>query len=177
MGKLNKTPEGMLSLLASKTDGTNPSDLMEAVRPTLDLLAFYQTSLEAASFSGAFAGLGTDLVVVVPSNEIWLVHACHITAVYTSNAQTAILALKFTGLVNQNNVPVQSYFKNDVGWRPQSANTYAAGAAARLSHFFEKPFLLRAGQGIGGELMDFENVAGGDTLNGSMLVSFTKMLF
>jgi len=179
MGKLNKIPEGLLSLLASKTDGTNPNDLAETVRGAIDLLAFYSTTMSVNTLSTVFAGLDSEINVQVPSNEVWLVHAAHVTCRYAFLAEVVILGLKFTGVVNQNGVPQDVFFEspvNRMGGVTPGPSTFNQLSAERTSHFFEKPFVLRAGQGIAGHLIEFDPVGAG-ALNGTVAVLHTKMLF
>lgn len=173
MGKLNKTPIGLLSLLESKTEGTNPSELGELVRPTVDLLPFWSTDLTAETFSGPFAGLDSEVGVLVPDGEVWLVQSAHITARATVISEGYKMGLKFTGPINQNGVVQDVFFATDVTSAANLRNTQAT-MAFRLSHFFQRPVILRAGQGIAGHLQDF--LLSG-TLNATCAVMKVSLVF
>jgi len=177
MGKLNQTPDGLLSFLASKTDGTNPSELLEAVRPVIDLLAFWApTGLTVETLSTVFNGLDSDIGVVVPNGEVWIVQAAHGTFrnAGISGGEQVKLGLKITGSLNQNNVAQDVFFE---GNGLEVYATFQLAVGVRISHFFERPFILRAGQGIAVQLLDFQSpgVAGNEA--GTMAVLKNSLLF
>jgi len=168
VGKLNQVPDGLLSLLASKTDGVNPSELLESVRPAVDLLTFWTANdLNVETLSAAFAGLDSEVGVTVPDGELWLCHSCHITYREPLAAVAIALGLKFTGTLNQNDV------SQDVFFAVLNERTTLVNSGVRLPFFFPRPFVLRAGQGIAGHLIDF---GGAGTANGTMAVLKNSML-
>jgi hypothetical protein len=87
-GPIGTIPQGLLSLLALKETGKNPSQLLDSVQPSFDLVQWYLTRIELterALFGGApsvtFASGAHGQVAftfggnncVVPNNQIWWV--------------------------------------------------------------------------------------------------------
>lgn len=79
-------PAGLLGLLQLKTGGANPSELLGAVRPTVEMLDFWlrQQSRTRIVNSGRTFDIATDTVgfydwtpndIVVPETEAWWVEA------------------------------------------------------------------------------------------------------
>lgn len=90
---IQPAPPGLLSLLALKTKGMNPSQLADSVVPVVDLTHWYgmdaltlqqgtdNTSLaSAARYMSVLTFASTPLVV--PNNEIWWVKAYTVTLAY-----------------------------------------------------------------------------------------------
>jgi hypothetical protein len=72
MGKINRPPIGLQSLLGSINFGVNPSELFETVRPTVDLFPFWaQQTWRIDQQTVNTAGFGTVITVTVPEGELW----------------------------------------------------------------------------------------------------------
>lgn len=72
MGNIARKPRGLLDLLLTQSGGQNPSNLMESVRPTLDMLPFYlpeRLDADTAAINQAVAGFTG---ITVPEGEVWL---------------------------------------------------------------------------------------------------------
>ena len=78
MSRINTPPIGLQDLLGSKNFGDNPSDLLEQVRPVVDLLPFWGTQkLKFAAESATTAGAGSVVELDVPENENWAILSAH----------------------------------------------------------------------------------------------------
>lgn len=79
MARLNRVPRGLQSLLGTKALGRNPQELLEAVRPTVDLTQFYLAETVIRSASGVTT-LQTPVwgdflgELEIPAGESWFVY-------------------------------------------------------------------------------------------------------
>lgn len=76
MTAINRVPRGLQDFLGSRTLGQNPSDLLQSVRPQVDLSPFYLSALDfetTLTASGSVAIQGTYAVQTVPPDELWLI--------------------------------------------------------------------------------------------------------
>lgn len=75
---INVAPNGLLDFLQTKALGQNPNELLQAVRPTVDLTGFWmqaaqaQLAVTAQSPVVALGALTGTLAVTVPQNEVWI---------------------------------------------------------------------------------------------------------
>ena len=74
MGQINRVPTGLQSLLDSKNFGQNPSELLEQVRPTLDLFSLLAiTRLRSIRLDlNAATNVGDFVETSVAEGEIWI---------------------------------------------------------------------------------------------------------
>ena len=72
MSQINRVPWGLQSLLGSKNFGRNPSQLVEAVQPTLDMSGHLSYELlKGASVLNTVTAAGQVAQLTVPDNEAW----------------------------------------------------------------------------------------------------------
>ena len=179
MGAINRIPEGLLSLLASKTQGRNPFELLESVRPSLDLLWAYQTDMASSLVTGTGAASNDFVAITVPAAEAWLIHAARaeLTTAATTAGQRYSFELRingaplagFPGFVSGSAVASS-------GLVPFVSTTTAAGDPAiqnEVAKFFEKPFLLRGGYSLECRINHYEGAA---TANLGLEVIYTPLL-
>ena len=74
MSRINRLPWGLQDLLGSNSQGDNPSELMQDVRPQFDMLPLW--AVERITFANAFradAGApGSSIQIVIPTGEMWI---------------------------------------------------------------------------------------------------------
>lgn len=97
--KIQQLALGFLDLLNAKTQGRNPEEFANELRPTLEMGKFYQlASRDWLGLSGTCSSPGSGtLAFAVPENEFWLLHA--ISGTITANGASAntILDLRVSG--------------------------------------------------------------------------------
>lgn len=74
MSKINRVPFGLQDLLQSKNFGVNPSELLQEVRPSFDMLPFWLIDkLEVTSDVATASAIGPQTSIIVPLTELWLI--------------------------------------------------------------------------------------------------------
>jgi hypothetical protein len=178
---INQLPRGLLGFLGIKTGGRYPSQLLEQVQPTLDLLYWYgHANAQYVSFGQIALGPGaTDadavfvpwvsatpsIPVVVPGNETWLITEATLRMTFNAVAggvvHGAVLASTFQTSLNVRTWPMTFS-------RPEALSSnanYGVGSYATLN----RPILLNPGEAVGFAHGGFELGAGGNLFaNGSM---------
>ena len=98
MSRINRVPFGLLDFLATKTQGDNPSQLLQEVRPTLDLTKFFiaerMENFSEVQVSAAAAG---GFTFTVPVGEIWFPVTASMTMIVADANGRADLQVKGSG--------------------------------------------------------------------------------
>ncbi len=73
MSKVNQVPVGLQAFLGSKNLGRNPDELLNEIRPVVDIFPFLSGYQQTSSNSSGTANTDNfSLTVTVPDGEIWL---------------------------------------------------------------------------------------------------------
>lgn len=71
-GPIARRPTGLLDLLLTQQQGKNPAELGEQLEPTIELIEFYALDrLTVTTQVTAVVGVGNNLNIEVPGNEVW----------------------------------------------------------------------------------------------------------
>ena len=74
MSQINTPPFGLQSLLGSKNFGDNPGELLQEVRPMVDLLPFWGSQFfKALQVTATSAGQGVLVSTQVPEGKNWMI--------------------------------------------------------------------------------------------------------
>lgn len=73
MSRINRVPRGLQDLFGNTAAGRNPADLLQEVRPIIDLLPLWITEkLDYVPFTGSFAAVFQQNTIRVPQGELWI---------------------------------------------------------------------------------------------------------
>lgn len=152
--KIQRIPSGLLSFLGIKGTGQNPDFITDDVVPSLETLPFYAVqNNEIATTSGAVQNAGDQITLVVPSQEVWLLHGI-----------SAIIAMSTTATVGLE-VGVQPLQGGNTHIAGQSDDqSFASGQIARAFYTFGKPTMISGGSTVVGGLWE-SNLGFGQTMN------------
>ena len=72
MSLVNTPPFGLQDLLGSRNFGKNPSELVETIQPTIDMLPYLDyDNFRIESISGSVNIIGASVTIEIPDSEIW----------------------------------------------------------------------------------------------------------
>lgn len=72
MSQINRVPQGLQDLLFSKNFGSNPPNLLQDVRPTIDLFPMWASErLTTVRANFEFNSIGLVTSIPVPQGELW----------------------------------------------------------------------------------------------------------
>lgn len=103
---INRESRGFLDLLRAKVGGQGPERFSSVLQPTIELLPFLsnqQLKTAGSAVTSNSASAGTALEIVMPNQELWLIHA--VTAAAESSDVTTAGFVR--GYVSFNNIPLQ----------------------------------------------------------------------
>lgn len=73
MSKINRIPKGLQDLFGNAAAGQNPADLLQQVRPTIDLTQLWSVEqTKYKQFVGQFGAVFQQQVIRVPEGELWI---------------------------------------------------------------------------------------------------------
>lgn len=74
MSGINRLPKGLQEFLGNTAAGINPSDLMQQVRPTVDMQPFWEAEGLRQTFrTGSVSQSGSSVFLdAVPAGEVWI---------------------------------------------------------------------------------------------------------
>lgn len=167
MGGINRIPTGLLDFLLTQAGGRNPDNLLEQVRPVVDLEPFYYPDRWNAVSEAFSLSEGQRDFIEVPAGEAWLWQTVAIDMTIGASSQRASFAIEIERIPGQglNGIPVIS---------PQEGlyfNSVTATGNLVWATFLPRPFLLTAGQRIVVFLGDELN----GPINGSLEVTFIRL--
>lgn len=105
--KTQQYPSGYLSLLNAKSNGYTPPDVVDSIRPTLDITQFLKASIpltSKANSTPAQSAVGAGTTLTVPNGEAWQV----IAAAANASLGTAGNVLKFKLTLNPPDLSLSS---------------------------------------------------------------------
>ena len=142
MGGINRAPIGLLDLLLTQAGGRNPDQLIESVRPTLDIEKFYYPDRMNA-FNETFSlSQGQLDFVAVPDDQSWLLLGVGSEVDLVTNTEDAQLSYFIERIPGQglNGILIGS----SPYWEIATTNTWEA------AHFMwlPTPLLLTAQQRV-----------------------------
>lgn len=141
MGRINRTPSGLLDLLQSKTDGKNPQDLAETVAPTLDLLDLYLLQRISHEFIVTVAsGPGATNLLDVTEGEVWGLFACGVQFIGAAVGQTMDLYVSLQQFPDAPSALSQVQI-----FAPPTLTAAAIGDQATAAVVFDRPIWLTPG--------------------------------
>lgn len=157
VGKIQRTPQGLLQYLGMVGTGVPPTLMADEVRAVFDLAPFYIAGrLEGVGATNAAAAAVADFArATVPAGEMWLLISGQYGLTATTSGDQAALSF-ILNTVDINRIRCDSF--------PLRT---AVAATARLSQGFrfEKPIVLRAGEAIDVTVDDINLAAGVRTIS------------
>jgi len=143
MGNIARKPRGLLNFLQTQSGGENPDQLLESVRPTLDMFPFYAPDRLRASTQAINQAVAGFTGVTVPDGKAWLILALSvdITSI-TVSAHFAKISWHLERVPGQgvNGILLAENFYQ----QPATA----AGSTIGLVNRFDTPIMASAGQVI-----------------------------
>ena len=95
--KIQRVPRALNSLL-NVSGGATPTELLDAVRGTVDLLQLYGASqLQTRTATNAALAEGGNLTITIPTNETWILFSATMLIAKTAT-MTALRAALFFGV-------------------------------------------------------------------------------
>lgn len=136
MSRINRVPFGLQEFLGNTSQGNNPSELLEQVRPGFNMWPLWGVDkIEYQEFSVSTGSLGAGATLTVPLGKVWMpLHFSGRTGMALAGVQQ--LALRITDPASGVSAILQ-----------QSALMTAVQANQSLSvhHSFPQPLLLASG--------------------------------
>lgn len=154
MGKLFRTPEGFLDLTGQRVGGRYPQEVSDVVAPTLDISAIVGGRLLAVETGASLtSGIGDNIQLTVPDNEVWLLRGVSFEFLRDTNAAYRLeIGVRLTNLGSSSDPANQAYifahfFPSglDVNSNPAEGTT------------FDRPFALPPGSIIEAVVLDENN--------------------
>ena len=145
VGKIQRTPTGLLQYLGMVGTGIPPTLMADEVRASFDITPFYNAGVIAGqSVAGNVQVPGNTQIATVPAGQAWLVLGGQLSVQAGAIGET-VRTSALIGLKDGNNVRVAT-----------SQTMTSLAATARLSHGFmlPNPILLTPGESIGFVLED-----------------------
>lgn len=174
MSKINKPPLGLQDLLGSQSFGTNPGDLLQGVRPSLDMVPFWLwQNLEYAQDSATATPIvpGNDVVTIaVPQNELWIPWGITAEMSFGGNAiecvwRIAISNLPFSGSGADRRIGLKT-----IPWIQNQATT--AGRSTSIDWQPSTVFVIPGGSVVSYDVLD-SNDAGNGTA--TLRIAYAKL--
>lgn len=158
MSQISRLPTGLQSLLQSKNFGRNPDQLLQEVRPTLDLEQFWQAYVFHSRTSGETNlnnGQEAFFTFTVPAGEYWLVTSVGIVTRVTAGGNVgdgASFSAAIDDVVNSDSPVVPVGLAG-----PWPYYIHVAGVSLRVHHVthFDRPVPLRSNEKIQFNAGDF----------------------
>lgn len=95
MARINRLPHGLQDLLGNTNLGINPAELLEAVRPSVDLWALWtaeRVSYTEESVANVFGTQFDSIDITVPVGELWIPTRSALEVVQgTPNSTTTVI--------------------------------------------------------------------------------------
>lgn len=142
VGKIQRTPLGVLQFLGLVGSGQAPVDLADEVRGQIDMLPFYgASSFRSNSQNGSLQNIGDSIVLSVPDRVAWLLLAAQV-----------IMVVGAAGEQGRFSIGIQPPAPVGGGMRVHTMPSIqtAVGANARIvdGFCFPRPILLAAGSSL-----------------------------
>jgi hypothetical protein len=103
MSTIQRYPGGLLELLAAKTSGWTPGELVRNVQPSLDLFQFLaQTDVRHETANNAAAAENDSVTIQVPSDEWWVLFAAGMEYLKTATMTLAVFSIRMSPLGSSN---------------------------------------------------------------------------
>lgn len=137
-----RRPAGLLDLLLSQQQGTNPSNLSDNVNPTIDMAQFYyQDRLSVKTQNDNETAVGGTVTITVPAGESWLLWASSFAVQFATVNQRIYCYGHLTGLKGSTS---PCYFTDYGGMKtPTGATDIVVGA-----YWFPNGFIVPSGTNI-----------------------------
>lgn len=150
-GKVNRVPQGLLSLLDMKQGGENPHELSQLLIATLEITDLYLSAIrQTLSANVTPAGTGFITAALGPSNgELWYVRQ---VSCVSSGVLPAAAFLAFS--VGYQPAAVAGYF---IGMGDDSRNATVGERPVSVS---SQPAVLQPGDVLGAWVSNFAGVPG-----------------
>lgn len=147
MSRINRVPKGFLDFLGTQNQGDNPSELMQDVRPSIDLFPFFAAErVSLFSDSVNSAGALDGVTFVVPDGEVWFPLFWSGRYSIAANGDTCDLHLSVTKPANgQQNPAEASTIRNVIQSAYFTGATTTAGEQLDVTYTF--PMLVSFGTG------------------------------
>lgn len=73
MSRINRVPWGLQDILGSQSQGENPSELLQEVRPSFDMWPLWaQERIQYDRITGSITARGQNVNIAVPDGEYWM---------------------------------------------------------------------------------------------------------
>lgn len=137
LAPINAPPYGLLELLSTKALGQNPNELLQGVRPTVDLQRMWAQGapVQVASFGGLCSVVGPQsgagLYVEVPQGEVWIPLSLYMTATPAGAGDTGRATPMIFQQVGALSIPLE------LGPISQTSATGATSLSATSWNFIE----------------------------------------
>lgn len=142
VGKIQRTPSGLLQFLGMVGTGVPPTLMADDVRATFNVLPFYGVSLMTGqSANGTLTNAGDNVELLVPAGQQWVLLAAQGTVTLGAANETARLALQ---IVARNNQRIR------VATGPElfAGLGTAIGDIVSVATTFPQPLVLASGMGL-----------------------------
>lgn len=139
MSVINRVPWGLQDILGSTSQGKNPSELLDQVRPSFDMFPLWAMErLETRRVFTTLVSVGTNLDIEIPDGEMWI--PFHMQAGITGvNDIGTIIGFELL-ILNMIGAGTSSRY-----WGSDVITAVAVGEIINLSFDFPYPVLWESG--------------------------------
>lgn len=102
MSKINRTPKGLQDIFGNTAAGVNPSNLLQDVRPSIDLLSLWLIEkTESVTLTASFGAVFQQQTIRVPQGELWIPLAMSADVTTTVIGESIVMVI---GIANESNL-------------------------------------------------------------------------
>lgn len=163
MSRINRLPLGLLDYLGSKTQGDNPSEFLQEVRPTLNLTPFLLAERLEHKFNRREESVTANSdFFTVPSGQAWLLQGAFYRQNVAFNNNAADLEIFIrnpsAGAELSGNNPDREFILADYPANQLNTVDADSGNRVQVTWSTSTPLLLAADTDIGGRFRNRPNV-------------------